>query len=113
LTLLWGKQFHKKSWRTERTLQKAADRVYRTPQAISTAIGKLTGEIGTPLLDRSLGRDLRPTSAGEALVNYARRLLSLRDEALATMEEIRGARPICELVLPFGNSCGPLPPAGL
>jgi len=76
----------------ERTLQKAADRVYRTPQAISTAISKLKEEIGTPLLDRGLGRDLRLTPAGEALVNYARRMLSLRDEALATMEEIRDAR---------------------
>jgi DNA-binding transcriptional LysR family regulator len=76
----------------ERTLQKAAGRVYRTPQAISTAIGKLKDEIGTPLLDRGLGRDLRLTPAGEALVNYARRMLSLRDEALATMEEIRDAR---------------------
>ena len=76
----------------EHTLQKAAVRVYRTPQAISTAIGKLDEEIGTPLFDRSLGRDFRLTPAGEALVDYARRLLSLRDEALATMEGIRNAR---------------------
>lgn len=74
----------------ERTLQKAADRVYRTPQAISVAIAKLTVEIGLPLFDRSRGRRrCRLTPAGEALVDYARRLLSLRDEALATMEEIR------------------------
>ena len=76
----------------ERTLQKAAARVYRTPQAISTAISKLTAEIGTPLLDRAPGRDFKLTPAGEALVDYARRLLSLRDEALAAMEEIRNAR---------------------
>src|ERR1700675_1363641 len=76
----------------ERTLQKAAARVFRTPQAISTAIGKLKEEIGTPLLDRAPGRDFRLTPAGEALVNYARRLLSLRDEALSTMGEIRNAR---------------------
>ncbi|HXM63833.1 MAG TPA: LysR family transcriptional regulator [Terriglobales bacterium] len=76
----------------ERTLQTAAARVYRTPQAISTAIGKLTEEIGTPLLDRTQGRDLRLTPAGQALVSYARRLLSLRDEALATMQEIRNVR---------------------
>jgi len=76
----------------ERTLQKAAVRVYRTPQAISTAISKLNEEIGTPLFDRSLARDFRLTPAGEALVDYARRLLSLRDEALATMDGIRNAR---------------------
>ena len=76
----------------EHTLQKAAVRVYRTPQAISTAISKLNEEIGTPLFDRSLARDFRLTPAGEALVDYARRLLSLRDEALAAMEGIRNAR---------------------
>ncbi len=76
----------------EGTLQKAAERVYRTPQAISTAIGKLKEEIGTPLFDRGLGRDFRLTPAGEALVSYARQLISLRDEALATMEEFRSVR---------------------
>jgi len=76
----------------ERTLQKAANRVYRTPQAISVAIAKLAVEIGLPLFDRSPGRHCELTPAGEALVDYARRLLSLRDEALATMEEIRGGR---------------------
>lgn len=73
----------------ERTLQKAADRVYRTPQAISVAIAKLTIEVGLALFDRSPGRPFQLTPAGEALLDYARRLLSLRDEALATMEEIR------------------------
>jgi DNA-binding transcriptional LysR family regulator len=48
----------------EHTLQKAAVRVYRTPQAINTAISKLDEEIGTPLFDRSLGRDFRLTPAG-------------------------------------------------
>ena len=43
----------------ERTLLKAAVRVCRTPQAISTAISKLKEEIGTPLLDRTPGRDFR------------------------------------------------------
>jgi LysR family transcriptional regulator, low CO2-responsive transcriptional regulator len=76
----------------ERTLQTAAARVYRTPQAISSAISKLTEEIGAPLLDRGQGRDLRLTPAGEALVSYARRLLSLRDEALANMQEIRNVQ---------------------
>jgi DNA-binding transcriptional LysR family regulator len=76
----------------EGTLRKAANSVYRTPQALSTAIRKLKEEVGTPLFDRGPVRDFRLTPAGEALVNYARQLISLRDEALATMEEFRSAR---------------------
>ena len=73
----------------EGTLQKAAERVYRTAPAVSIAISKLEEEMGTPLFDRSLGRDFRRTPAGEVLVDYAKRLISLRDEALAAIEEIR------------------------
>jgi len=76
----------------EGTLQKAAERVYRTAPAVSIAISKLEEEMGTPLFDRSLGRDFRRTPAGEVLVDYAKRLISLRDEALAAIEEIRNLK---------------------
>jgi DNA-binding transcriptional LysR family regulator len=76
----------------EGTLQKAAERVYRTAPAVSIAISKLEEEMGTPLFDRSLGRDFRRTPAGEVLIDYAKRLLSLRDEALAAVEEIRNVK---------------------
>jgi DNA-binding transcriptional LysR family regulator len=76
----------------EGTLLKAAERVYRTAPAVSVAISKLEKEIGTPLLDRSTGHDFRLTTAGEVLVDYAKRLLLLRDEALATIEEVRNAK---------------------
>ena len=76
----------------EGTLQKAAERVYRTAPAVSIAISKLEGEMGTPLFDRSLGRDFRRTAAGEVLVDYAKRLISLRDEALAAVQEIRNVK---------------------
>jgi DNA-binding transcriptional LysR family regulator len=76
----------------EGTLQKAAERVYRTAPAVSIAISKLEGEMGTPLFDRSMGRDFRRTAAGEVLVDYAKRLISLRDEALAAVQEIRNVK---------------------
>jgi DNA-binding transcriptional LysR family regulator len=48
----------------EHTLQKAAVRVYRTPKRLVPQFGKLDEEIGTPLFDRSRGRDFRLTPAG-------------------------------------------------
>ena len=76
----------------EGTLQKAAERVYRTAPAVSIAISKLEEEMGTPLFYFSLCRDFRRTPAGEVLVDYAKRLISLRDEALASIEEIRNLK---------------------
>src|SRR5579863_7431033 len=76
----------------EGTLQKAAERVYRTAPAVSIAIGKLEKEIGTALFDRSSSRDVHLTTAGEVLVDYARRMLSLRDEAIAAVDEVRNAK---------------------
>jgi DNA-binding transcriptional LysR family regulator len=73
----------------EGSLQKAAARVYRTAPAVSIAIGKLEREVGTQLLDRARGHALQPTAAGEVLIDYGRRLLSLREEALAAVEGIR------------------------
>jgi LysR family transcriptional regulator, low CO2-responsive transcriptional regulator len=73
----------------EGNLQNAAARVYRTAPAVSIAISKLEKEIGTQLLDRARGRAFRPTAAGEVLVDYARRLISLREEALAAVEGVR------------------------
>jgi DNA-binding transcriptional LysR family regulator len=73
----------------EGTLQSAAERVFRTGPAVSMAIRKLEEELGTPLFDRSKGHDFRLANAGEVLVVYAKRLLALRDEAVAAVEGIR------------------------
>ena len=73
----------------EGSLQKASARVFRTAPAVSIAISKLEDEIGTPLLDRTHRHALRLTAAGGVLADYARKLVSLRDEALAAMEGIR------------------------
>ena len=71
----------------EGRLQKAAARLHRTIPALSFAIRKLEEELGMPLFERSNRHELRLTGAGESLVDYGKRLLLLRDEALASVEE--------------------------
>lgn len=71
----------------ERSVQKAAKRVYRTQPAVSIALRKLEEEIGTSLFDRTrAGYPLTP--AGEVVRSYATRLLFLRDEALEMLKEL-------------------------
>ena len=74
------------------TLQKAAARLRRTIPAVSDAIRKLEEEVGTPLFERSKKHELYLTAAGESLVDYAKRLLLLQDEALAAVEQVRIAK---------------------
>lgn len=76
----------------EGTLQRAAQRVFRTGPAVSIAIRKLERELGTVLLDRSKGRDVGLTDTGQILTAYAKRLLALRDEAVAAIDEIRNVK---------------------
>ena len=72
----------------EGRLQKAAARLRRTIPAVRAAIRKLEEEAGTPLFERSKKHELYLTTAGESLVDYAKRLLSLQDEALAALEQV-------------------------
>ena len=73
----------------EKSFSRAGQRVGRTQPAISSAIKLLEGELGEPLFDRR-GRTVRLTAAGELLTEYAKRLLSLRDEAVLAIGELRG-----------------------
>src|ERR1700759_3090592 len=59
---------------------RAGERVHRTQSAGSQQIKRLEEDIGHPLLVRN-GKDVTPTEAGERLLSYARRLLSLAEEA--------------------------------
>ena len=59
---------------------RAGERVHRTQSTVSQQIKRLEDDVGQPLLDRS-GKDVTPTEAGERLLPYARRLLSLAEEA--------------------------------
>src|SRR5438445_15358 len=59
---------------------RAGERVHRTQSTVSQQIKRLEEDVGQPLLNRS-GKDVTPTEAGERLLSYARRLLSLAEEA--------------------------------
>lgn len=68
----------------------AADRLGRTPSAISLQMKRLQQAVGAPLF-RKEGRGLAPTEAGVVVLRYARRMLALRDELLDT---VRGAAAV-------------------
>jgi DNA-binding transcriptional LysR family regulator len=62
----------------------AAGRVYRSQAAVTQRIQRLEASIGRPLF-RKVGRDKRLTEDGVLLLDYARRLLSIHDEACASL----------------------------
>ena len=65
----------------ERSTIRAAAKVFRTQPAVSMALAKLEQEIGSRLFHRSRERRFQLTKVGEALHEYAKRMLALRDEA--------------------------------
>jgi len=72
----------------ERGFSRAALRLHRTQPAISHTIRRLEDEVGEPLFERA-SREGTLTAAGDLLREYAERLLKLRREASAAMEELR------------------------
>lgn len=70
----------------------AAHRVGKSPSAITVQIKRLEDIIGTPLFLRD-ARATRLTRAGEKLMPYARRMLSMETELASAfrMDEIKGA----------------------
>src|SRR6202171_6879248 len=63
---------------------RAGERVHRTQSTVSQQIKRLEDDVGQPLLNRN-GKDVTPTEAGERLLSYARRLVSLVEEARDVM----------------------------
>jgi DNA-binding transcriptional LysR family regulator len=73
----------------EGTLAKTATREHVTISAISRRISELEARCGLTLLER-YDRGVRPTGAGERLVNHIRELQRLLERMLVDMESIRG-----------------------
>ena len=69
----------------ERSINRAAEKVFRTQPAVSMALAKLEQEIGSCLFHRTPDRRFHLTNIGEVLHEYAKRLLALRDEAVAVV----------------------------
>src|SRR5215208_3155719 len=71
-----------------RSFTKAAHSLGVTQPAVSAQIKRLQNLLGSELLDKS-APGVSLTSAGELVVNYARRLLSINDQIL----DLAGPRP--------------------
>ncbi len=72
----------------ERRFSRAAEKLYRTQSAVSQTIRKLEDELGEALFDRS-SREGGLTDAGQVLLDYAERLLNLRNDARESLVELR------------------------
>jgi DNA-binding transcriptional LysR family regulator len=90
----------------------AAQKLGRTPAAISLQMKRLQQDVGATLFRKS-GRTLKLTEAGEIVLRYGRRMLDLNDELLDT---VRGAalagdvklgfsQDFAETILPRALSC--------
>ncbi len=75
----------------EKGFSAAAERLGRTQPAVSQALRRLEGEIGSPLVDRS-SKDGTLTAAGRVLYEYAQLLLNLRRDALGAIQELGSLR---------------------
>ena len=75
----------------ERSFSRAARKLNRTQPAVSQAIRRLEQAIGERLIDRS-SRDGTLTDAGQLLLEYGGRLLTLADEAGQAVNALREVR---------------------
>lgn len=78
---------------------RAAERIGRSPPAVSLQLRKLEAQAGQTLF-RKHGRGLVLTEAGEVMLSYARRLLELNDEATMAMQRFSGMEGGVRLGLP-------------
>jgi len=69
----------------------AARRLHKTPSAVSQQIHRVEQRFGVTLFDR-VGRRLRPSAAGEALLGALTRLFSEATSVEALLEELASAR---------------------
>jgi DNA-binding transcriptional LysR family regulator len=78
---------------------KAADRLGRSPSAISLQLRKLEEQAGQTLFQKQ-GRGLALTEAGDILIGYARRILELNDEARSAMTGLSAMQGWVRIGLP-------------
>jgi DNA-binding transcriptional LysR family regulator len=68
------------------SFSRAGQKLYRSQPAVSAQIRQLEQEYGQKLFDR-VGQSVRLTVAGETLLEYAGRLLTLRNESLRAVAD--------------------------
>jgi DNA-binding transcriptional LysR family regulator len=69
----------------EASFTRAAERVGRTQSAVTLQVQKLEAAVGHPLLIRSKGGPVELSPYGRALVDHARAMLKLNDEAFEAL----------------------------
>lgn len=69
------------------SFSRAADHVGRSQSTVSQQINKLEQQVGKSLLERRKGRVIELTPEGGKLLQYARRILQLNDEAYVSMSD--------------------------
>jgi DNA-binding transcriptional LysR family regulator len=67
---------------------KAADRVFKTQSAVSMQMRRLEERVGKQLFMKD-GRGNKLTAEGDKLLNYARRIIRLNNEAMAAFDDNR------------------------
>lgn len=72
----------------EKSFSRAARILRRTQPAVSQAIKRLEEEVGETLFDRS-SKDGTLTPSGEVLLDYANRMLNLRERARTAIRDLR------------------------
>jgi len=73
----------------EHSFSRAAEKLYRTQPAVSISIRKLEEWVGQPLFVRGSGARML-TDAGVLLLEYADRMLNLREEIRKGINDLRG-----------------------
>ncbi len=68
------------------SVKRAAEQLHVTQPSVSAALSALAKEVGVPLTER-VGRTIRLTAAGEALVPYARDVLGLLEQGQRAARE--------------------------
>ena len=69
----------------------AAQKLYMSQPSVSNHVRNLEQSLQTTLIDRS-GPRIRPTAEGEVLVEYARRVFLLAEEAVSAIREVSGVQ---------------------
>jgi DNA-binding transcriptional LysR family regulator len=73
----------------EQSFSRAAEKLYRTQPAVSISMRKLEEWVGQPLFVRGSGARML-TDAGVLLLEYAERMLNLREEISKGMKQLQG-----------------------
>ncbi|ANY88784.1 MULTISPECIES: putrescine utilization regulator PtrR [Pseudomonas] len=92
----------------EGSVTRAAERLHRVPSNLSTRLRQLEEQLGVELFVRERQR-LQLSPAGKVLLDYANRLSTLRDEAIAA---VQGGQPAGDFVLGtmYSTAATHLPP---